>query len=300
MPKWLPTWLTSRLEASLPGRKAAGLRFWKEAVLISAVYLAYSFVRNEFGSTAVEPAIAARNADRIIDIEEAMGLYIEADVQAAFIDWTAFIQFWNLFYGAFHFLVTFVALIWMYHRDPGRYRFWRRAGLTATTAALIGYAAFPLMPPRLLGDCGPYGACRPDSPYVDTVSDVGGIWSFESSGMEAISNQYAAMPSLHIGWALWCALLLVPRLRSPWTRGLAAIYPLLTLFAIVVTANHYWIDGLGGVLVITLGWAASTLWERWGAEPRCTVDGEESPPNSSPLESGDSEFGSSVSIGDAQ
>ena len=289
MPNWLPTWLTARFEASLPGRKAAGLRFWKEAVLISVVYLAYSFVRNEFGSSAVEPSVAARNADRIIDIEDAMGLYIEADIQAAFIDWTAFIQFWNLFYGAFHFLVTFVALIWMYHRDPGRYRFWRRTGLTATTAALIGYAAFPLMPPRLLGNCGPYGACRPNSPYIDTVSDVGGIWSFESSGMEAISNQYAAMPSLQIGWALWCALLLVPRLRTRWAKGLAAAYPFLTLFAIVVTANHYWIDGLGGIAVVALGWAASTAWERWWVEPRRSATGEEppvGPPESGPIRIG--------------
>ena len=259
----------------MPARQAAGLRFWKEAVLISAVYFAYSVVRNEFGSSAVEPAVAARNADRIIDIEKAMGLYIEADVQAAFIDWTAFIQFWNLFYGAFHFLVTFVALIWMYHRDPGRYRFWRRAGLIATSMAVVGYASFPLMPPRLLGDCGPYGACRPDIPYIDTVKDVGGIWSFESSGMEAISNQYAAMPSLHIGWALWCALLLVPRLRTPWARALAAAYPFLTLFAIVVTANHYWIDGLGGVAVVALGWVASTVWEQRWVVPRRSRIGEE-------------------------
>lgn len=300
MPRWLPEFLASRLRASLPGRQAAGLRFWKEAFLISAVYVAYSFVRNEFGSAAVEPAAAAVNADRIIEIEEAMGLYIEADVQAAFIDWTAFIQFWNLFYGAFHFLVTFVALIWMYHRDPARYRFWRRAGLTATATALVGYATFPLMPPRLLGDCGPYGACRPNSPYVDTVSDVGGIWSFESSGMDAISNQYAAMPSLHIGWALWCALLLVPRLRTPWAKALAAAYPFLTLFAIVVTANHYWIDGLGGVAVIGFGWFISRAWERWWIEPRGTSDGGQPPSKTGPFESGSGEMGSTVSIGDAQ
>lgn len=259
--------MTPWFAASRPGRRAAGLKFWKEAILISGVYVAYSFVRNEFGSAAVEPAVAARNADRIIDIEKALGLYIEADVQEAFIDWTAFIQFWNLFYGLFHFLVTFVTLIWLYHRDPGRYRFWRRAGLIGTSSALIGFAVFPLMPPRLLGNCGTFGACRDGMPYVDTVVDVGGIWSFESSGMEAISNQYAAMPSLHIGWALWCAILLVPRLRTPWAKAIAAAYPLLTLFAIVVTANHYWIDGVGGAAVIGLGWLVSTGWERWVIEP---------------------------------
>jgi len=254
--------LADWIAASAPARQAAGLRFSYEAVLCGVVYAAYTVVRNEFGSAAVAPEIAARNADWIIDVQESMGLYIEAQVQEVFIDWTAFIQFWNLFYGLFHFLVTFVVLIWLYFADPGRYRFWRRAGLWATSSALVGFAVFPLMPPRLLGDCGPYGACRPDSPYVDTVRDVGGIWSFESSGMDALSNQYAAMPSLHIGWALWCTLVLVPRLGPRWAKGLAIAYPVLTMFAIVVTANHYWIDGIGGVLAVGFGWVASTAWER--------------------------------------
>lgn len=218
-------------------------------------------VRNLFGSAAVEPAVAAKNADRIIDIQRTIGLYFEPDLQALFIDWTWFIQFWNLFYGVFHFLVTFGALIWMYRCFPDRYRFWRRTGLVATVSALIGFAVFPLMPPRLLGSCGDYGACRADDPFVDTVLEVGGLWSFESAGFDAISNQYAAMPSLHIGWAFWCALLLVPRLQRGWAKVLAALYPVLTLFAIVVTANHYWIDGVGGVAVVALGYWISTRWE---------------------------------------
>lgn len=271
-------------------RKEAGLRFWVEALLVGGVYFAYSMVRNLFGSAAVEPDVAARNADYIIDIEKAIRLYIEADVQAAFIDATWFIQFWNLFYGVFHFLVTFGALIWLYLRFPYDYRFWRRAGLFATASAVVGFAAFPLMPPRLLGDCGEYGACRPDDPYVDTVIEIGGIWSFESSGFETISNQYAAMPSLHIGWALWCALVLVPRLNArPW-KWLAASYPLLTLFAIVVTANHYWIDALGGIAVVAFGYGASRLYERVTNTTDVTAD-----PTS--LDSGADDLGTSVGRG---
>lgn len=230
--------------------------------MVGGVYFAYSMVRNLFGSAAVTPQVAARNADRIIDIEKAMGLYIEADVQEVFIDATVFIQFWNLFYGVFHFLVTFVALIWLYLRFPGEYRFWRRTGLIATASAVVGFASFPLMPPRLLGACGTYGACRPDQPFVDTVIEIGGIWSFESTGLETISNQYAAMPSLHIGWALWSAIILVPRLRSTFAKFLAGAYPFLTLFAIVVTGNHYWIDGLGGVAVVAFGYLVSRVYER--------------------------------------
>ena len=266
-------------------------RLLKEAVLVSGVYFAYSMVRNMFGSAAVEPEVAARNADWIIDIEKAMGLYIEADVQELFIDWTAFIQFWNLFYGLFHFLVTFGALIWLYRKFPeAEYRFWRRAGLIGTSSALIGFAVFPLMPPRLLGDCGPYGGCWPDQPYVDTVIEIGGLWSFESSGWETISNQYAAMPSLHIGWALWSALILVPRVRPLWAKLLAGSYPLLTLFGIVVTANHYWIDGLGGVVVIAFGYVVSRWYDRSAWRTRITR-------KHSPNDSGLDEIGTSVGPG---
>ena len=256
--------MSADLSATKPAapRQRFGLRLWVEVVLVGGAYLAYSAVRNLFGSSAVEPSVAARNADRVIAIEEAVGLYIEASVQQAFIGATAFIQFWNLFYGAFHFVVTFGVLVWLYVRFPGDYRFWRRTGLFATWSALIGFAVFPLMPPRLLGDCGDYGACRPDQPFVDTVAELGGIWSFESSGFEAISNQYAAMPSLHIGWALWATIVLVPRLRSYVLKLMAALYPLLTLFAIVVTANHYWIDAVGGIVVVALGWWLSSRYER--------------------------------------
>ncbi len=250
----------SWLDRATRQRANTGLRLWVEALLVGGVYFAYSLVRNLFGSAAVGPDIAVRNADWIIDIEKAMGLYLEAEVQEIFIGANWFIQFWNLFYGAFHFLITFGALIWLYVKFPDDYRFWRRTGLIATGTALIGFAAFPLMPPRLLGDCGAYGACRPGETFVDTVIEVGGIWSFESSGWETISNQYAAMPSLHIGWALWCAWVLVPRLQSRIAKALAASYPALTMFAIVVTANHYWIDGLGGVVVVAVGYWASRIY----------------------------------------
>lgn len=278
------------LRASATARRRYGLRWWVELALIAGVYLLYSLGRNEFGSAAVSPETAADNADLVIDMEKALGLYIEADVQAQFIDATAFIQFWNLFYGLFHFLVTFVVLLWLFFSDPGHYRFWRRTGLITTVFGLIGFAFFPLMPPRLLGNCGDYGACRLGSPYVDTVIDVGGIWSFESTGMEAISNQYAAMPSLHIGWALWCTLVLVPRLSARWAKLLAASYPFLTMFAIVVTANHYWLDGVGAVVAVAFGLWLSGVWDRRvpvGTFGRPASDDSGSPPVAYTVEPGD-------------
>jgi membrane-associated phospholipid phosphatase len=89
------------------------------------------------------------------------------------------------------------------------------------------------------------------------VERYGGWISFGNDGYKDVSNQYAAMPSMHIGWSTWCALALLPVLRRRWTKALAVGYPLATLFCIVVTGNHYWIDGIGGLLCLGAGYLAA-------------------------------------------
>ncbi len=236
------------------------LRWWIEILLTLGFYVVYSAIRNQFGSALGERIrdSAYDNAIRVIDGEAALGLYLEEWVQARFIDWDWFMVFWNVFYGSFHFLVTIFAMIYMFVRFPRRYTFMRSALAATTSVALIGFAFFPLMPPRLLSNCiSQYGACQPGHDYVDTLVDPGGLWSFESGTMETISNQYAAMPSLHVAWALWCTVALYPVLRSRWSRLSILSYPILTLFAIVVTANHYWIDALGGIVALAIGLAVA-------------------------------------------
>jgi len=243
----------------------SGLHWWAEVLLVLGFYAVYSAIRNLFGSETVEPATALANAERIIDLERALGLYVELDIQEAFLDWRWFIQSWNLFYGTFHFAVTVFALIWVYRRFPHLYARQRSTFLCTTGLALVGFALFPLMPPRLLSDCGEYGACLAAlHPYVDTVADVGGLWSFDSGTMQKVSNQYAAMPSLHFAWAMWCSLVLWPALRPRWARGLAAAYAPATLFAVVVTGNHFWLDAAGGMVALAAGsLMASLLVRAW-------------------------------------
>ena len=182
-------------------------------------------------------------------------------MQGWFLGWDAFISIWNVFYGLLHFSVTFFTLIWLYLKFPEVYQRWRTTGLVCTGLGLVGFALFPLMPPRLLGDCGPYGACLPDAGFVDTMIHYEGLWSFDSGTFQALSNQYAAMPSIHFAWAFWCFLALRGRVRSGWGRVCLYLYPPLTLFAVVVTANHYWIDAVAGVacLLLALAWA-TPLW----------------------------------------
>jgi hypothetical protein len=236
---------------------APRLRWWREVVYIAVFYGVYSVIRNQFGSAAVSDATALRHALEIIDIERDLHSFVEHDIQRWFLDWRAFIQFWNLFYGTFHFVVTAFCIVWLFRRFPERYIRWRTTLACTTALALIGFATYPLMPPRLLPDF--------DSSFqfVDTLKVYGGLWSFDSGAMAKVSNQYAAMPSLHFAWAMWCALVLVPTVPKVWMKALAVAYPVLTLFAVVVTGNHYWLDAAGGALILGVGYLGGSLWDQW-------------------------------------
>lgn len=241
---------TSETKAS---ERATTLRWWREVLYIAAFYAVYSAIRNTQGSAAVSAQHAFNNAKQIIRWEEWLRIYNEEAVQDAFLDATRFIQFWNVYYGTAHFVVTAGALIWLFRRQPWRYALWRNTLAWTTALALIGFALYPLMPPRLL----------PASySYVDTLREIGGLWSFDSGAMAEISNQYAAMPSLHCGWALWVSFVLWPVARAPWAKLLVALYPLITVFCIVVTANHYYLDAVGGLVVFAAGYGMAVVTVR--------------------------------------
>ena len=247
---------TATIERTSPA--ATPIRWWREIAYIVVFYGLYSLVRNQFGSASVDAGEAYRNAVRLIDLERALHVFNEATVQSWFLGVGWLLRSLNVFYGSAHFVVTAGALIWLAWRHPRDYPVWRNTIMAATGLALVGYALFPLMPPRLLCDCsygaGPVALTDGIPTFVDTLSVHGGLWSFGNSTVQAVSNQYAAMPSLHIAWATWCALVLVPRVRHRTTRVLAFLYPFVTLFTIVVTGNHYWLDAVGGLVVLGGGY----------------------------------------------
>jgi hypothetical protein len=224
-------------------RPTTRLPWWREALYILAFYAVYTAVRNTQGSASVSAEHARTNAHRLIGVERFLHIFQEHRIQHAFLGNRLFVQFWDVFYGTAHFIVTAVALIVMFRTMKGRYPLWRNTLACTTALALIGFATFPLMPPRLLHEYG----------FVDTLQRYGGLWSFDSGAMQKISNQYAAMPSLHFAWSSWSALVLLPRLKRPWAKALMIAYPFITLFCIVVTANHYILDAAGGALVLTVG-----------------------------------------------
>jgi hypothetical protein len=255
-----------------PSRRPPG--WWKEPLIIAVFYGIYSITRNQFGSAKLsdgaEPTEAFGNAVRVIRWERAIGLFHERTVQGWFLGWHWVLRFWNVFYGSAHFVVTIGAFVWLYARNPERFARWRNALAFTTALAIVGFSFFPLMPPRLLDNTGRYGGARLEAerhvgPYriVDTLERDGGLWSFDSGPMTRLSNQYAAMPSLHTAWSTWCALVMWPLIRRRWVRALAALYPVATVFCIVVTGNHYWIDGVGGLLTLGVGIVLGRALDRW-------------------------------------
>jgi hypothetical protein len=234
--------LTAQVEAA---RARPRLRWWREVLYIVGFYVVYSAIRNA-GTGAESVDQAFHHAKAIISIERFVGLYHEETIQELFLSQRWFIRLWNIYYGSLHFIVTAFALVWCFRRRPERYPLWRNALAATTALALIGFAFFALMPPRLL---------PPSYGFVDTLAKVGGLWSFDSGTMKSISNQYAAMPSLHFGWSLWCVFTLWPATASRRSlRLLLLAYPIATLFAIIVTANHFWLDAVGGAVALGAGY----------------------------------------------
>lgn len=252
--------------------------WWKEVLIVSIFYAIYTLIRNQFGSALVNgvdvPLHSFTNAVRVIRIERALGLYHEESVQDFFLPYVWLIEVMNTYYGTAHFFVTLGVFILLFKRRPDVFGQWRNTLAAMTGLAIIGFVLFPLMPPRLLDAPCPSatggfgGACiehelrnyngATNFGFSDTIAEFGGPWAFNEGPAASLSNQYAAMPSLHIGWSTWCVFALWPLAKKRWTRIALFLYPATTLFCIVVTGNHFWLDGVGGLVVFVLGYFIGT------------------------------------------
>ncbi len=256
------------------------LHWWREILTIAVFYELYSLARNTQGSGSTSPTHAFRNARVVIKLERAVGLYHEESIQKLFLAARPLIKALNVYYGTAHFVVTAGVLMWLYVRHPDRYPRWRWSLACTTLLGLVGFVAFPLMPPRLISREFDVGS------YQDTLHTIGGLWNFEDGAIAKLSNQYAAMPSLHFAWSLWVCLALWPRLRSSWGRALALAHPVITLVAIIVTANHYWLDAVGGAVTLLGGWLLGGLLCTW-AVSRVTSRPRHVPPEAEPVRGGE-------------
>ena len=216
------------------------------------LYQVYSAIRNLSEGTK---ATAFRHARRLMDWQSALGINHEQTLQSWALNSRPLIILMNYIYGSLHFIVTAGAVIFLYRKFPGDYPRWRNTLALTTILALVGFVFWPLMPPRLLPE---------HYRFVDTLARYPTFWSFDSGAINKISNQYAAMPSLHFGWSLFCAAALATRLRRRPARIAAALYPLLTLTAIVLTGNHFFLDAAGGAVVFLAGYWLARRFPRPG------------------------------------
>jgi len=244
--------MTAPPERSTPGPRSKRIRGgWalEAAGMILALYPVYGWIRDLVG---VSRADAFHNAKQIIDWQQRLGIFHERTIQGWFLSSRWFIGFWNLFYGSIHFAGPIVTLVALYHFDPGRYVRWRNTFLLILVVALVGFWFYPLMPPRLLPSS--FG-------FVDTRLTYFTIGKPVPHSQET-GDLYSAMPSLHIAWATWAVFALWPLVRPYWARALLASYPVLMIFATVVTGNHYFLDAVGGWVVLAVAYTLAS-WRDW-------------------------------------
>jgi hypothetical protein len=231
--------------------------WWIEMAIVLSFYGVYTTIRNSNEGTDAE---ALRNAERVIDVQQRLGFFWEPTLQEWALHLTPLIIALNYFYGSLHFIATAGVMALLYKRHTDRYPLWRNTLAVTTLIGLIGFITFPLMPPRLLPEHLGYG-------FVDTLDKYPTFWSFESGAVAKVSNQYAAMPSLHTAWATWVAVAGAPRVRRRWLATLLWAYPVVTVTAIVLTGNHYLLDAVGGWAALAVGYLTARVITRAGRRP---------------------------------
>ncbi|MEV0171555.1 phosphatase PAP2 family protein [Streptomyces sp. NPDC050803] len=209
----------------------------RELLLVVGLFLVYKFGRQLATGHTGE---AFRNADRVWDWERALHLPGEDSVQSLLLHGDTLVHLANTYYATVHFPATAAFLVWLYLRRPAHYVWARRVLALVTAASLVVHLFFPLAPPRMLAATGLVDTARIFGPSV-----------YGPPESDHLSNQFAAMPSLHFGWALMVAIGLIVATRSRW-RWLWLLHPALTLLVIVGTANHYWLDAIVAAAMLGL------------------------------------------------
>jgi membrane-associated phospholipid phosphatase len=210
---------------------------WQFALFLFA-YQGYQMVR---GLADGKAELAIANGERVIDLERSLGAFFEPGFQQALLDQQWLIDAANFMYLNTQFFITTGFLAWLYLLRNENFYFVRNMFLVAMGLALVGYAAFPTAPPRFFPDAG----------FTDTIATFANV-DQDSGGISLLVNPYAAVPSMHIAFALMISVPGYLLSRSAGARLFWSVYPALVFFVIVVTANHYWFDAAAGAAVACL------------------------------------------------
>jgi hypothetical protein len=215
----------------------------RQLVLFAGAYYAYRIVR---GAVDGQVSVAFEHAREIVNVERSVGLFFEPGLQ----DWALNNQ-WivdaaNWCYINSHFLVTTTFLIWLYLARNESFYFVRNMFMVAMGLALALYVVYPTAPPRFLPEWG----------FSDTVTEAVGQAS--ANNVNLLYNPYAAVPSMHVAFALMIAIPAFKIVRSRPIKALWSVYPALVTFVVLVTANHWWVDAALGVAVAAVSAVAAS------------------------------------------
>jgi membrane-associated phospholipid phosphatase len=204
------------------------------------------------------------NGANVISLERTLHTFFEPNLQQLFVDHRWIIDFANYMYMNSHFVVTTAFLVWLYVFRNQNFYFVRNMFMVAMALAIVGYALVPTAPPRLF----------PQDGFVDTITDYAQV-NHDSGLVKLFINPYAAIPSMHVAFSTMIGVTGLLISRHKITKLVWAAYPVLVFWVVVVTANHFWIDGAAGLLVATLAALAARELARvrpavWSFRPATT------------------------------
>jgi hypothetical protein len=240
--------LETQARTAFPGRitRQEMSRFLVEAVLLVGAMLVYWLLR---GAVPDRIAESFSRASGIIRLEERLGIFVEPRWQESIIGNLALVKIANLVYLWAHLPVLVIGGIWVYVCNRSRYRVYRNALLISAVVGLLFYVFFPVAPPRLLPEWG----------FVDTVA----LLNPENYNLQPgfLVNHYAAVPSLHVGWALLVGIALFDVDHRIPVRVFAVLLPLAMFFSVVLTANHFIFDIIVGAVIVLAAIGVASVME---------------------------------------
>ena len=232
----------------------------RQVLLFLLAYQVYRLTRGLVNHPEAATA-AFQNARDLISVERALNIFVEPSVQAFAADRGWLLDGSSWMYINAQTSITLGALAWLYLFRNASFYFVRNMFLIAFGVALVGYSLYPTAPPRFFPEWG----------FFDAVSDFTGVPQ-DSVTIGKLFNPYAAVPSMHVGFALMISIPLARLVRWRALRIFWSVYPLLVVFVIVVTANHFLADAVLGALAAGIGalgarWLARMRPEAWRFQP---------------------------------
>jgi hypothetical protein len=219
-------------------------RWWGELLVIAWLAWLYDTITN---LAPLREKLALAHGRGILSLEQELHIAPEAALNRWLAAHHTLGTLLSYYYDNAHFIVTFGLLGWLWWKRADIYRPLRSTLVAINVIGLAVFWLYPVAPPRML------------SGFTDVIASSHTFGSWHTGSLAADANQFAAMPSLHIAWAVWCTLVLWTLSTRTWVRVLALIYPCVTAFAVLATGNHYVLDLFGGLATFALALVLARL-----------------------------------------